>query len=143
MELRVHSGRFSFLLGSGLLADLRTHPPLDAISFMFMQFSGKNWPNNRLTPHLGGWRPPAHLGNSGSATDVIRNYVQTSVFEFFTIGVSVRLSDRSLHMEDQKNIRQKLPPVGIETRTSGSRRQCFTNWAKSTFSYQPESSWPL
>ena len=33
-------------------------------------------------------------------------------FEFFTIGVSVRLSDRSLHMEEQKKIRQKLPPMG-------------------------------
>ena len=40
--------------------------------------------------------------------------------EFFTIGVSVRLSDRSLHMEEQKKIRQKLPSVGFETRTSGS-----------------------
>ena len=31
--------------------------------------------------------------------------------EFFTIGVSVRFSDRSLHREEQKKIRQKLPPV--------------------------------
>ena len=50
--------------------------------------------------------------------------------EFFTIGVSVRLSDRSLHREEQKKIRQKLPPVGIETRTSGSSGQCLTNWAR-------------
>ena len=27
-------------------------------------------------------------------------------------------------------IRQKLPPVGIETRTSGSSGQCLTNWAR-------------
>ena len=47
--------------------------------------------------------------------------------EFFTIAVSVRLSDRSLHREEQKKIRQKLPPVGIETRTSGSLDQCLTN----------------
>ena len=50
--------------------------------------------------------------------------------EFFTIGVSVRLSDRSLHGEEQKKIRQKLPPVGIETRTSRSSGQCLTNWAR-------------
>ena len=34
--------------------------------------------------------------------------------EFFTIGVSVRLSDRSLYREEQKKIRQKLPPVGLK-----------------------------
>ena len=39
------------------------------------------------------------------------------IIEFFTIGVSGRLSDRSLHREEQKEISQKLPPVGIETRT--------------------------
>ena len=49
------------------------------------------------------------------------------IIEFFTIGVSVRLSDRSLHREEQKKIRQKLPPVGIDTRTSGSSGQCLTN----------------
>ena len=49
--------------------------------------------------------------------------------EFFTIGVSIRLPDRSLQREDKK-IRQKLPPVGIETRTSGSPGQCLTNWAR-------------
>ena len=38
--------------------------------------------------------------------------------EFFTIGVSVRLSDRSFHREEQKKFHQKLLPVGIETRTS-------------------------
>ena len=42
------------------------------------------------------------------------------IIEFFTIGVPVRLSDRSLHREEQKKIHQKFPPVGIETRTSGS-----------------------
>ena len=42
-----------------------------------------------------------------------------------------------------KKIRQKLPPVGIETRTSWSRGQCSTNWAKSTFSCQPEFLWPF
>ena len=47
--------------------------------------------------------------------------------EFFTIGVSVRLSDRSLHREEQNKFRQKLPPVGIETRTSRSSGQCLTN----------------
>ena len=42
-----------------------------------------------------------------------------------------------------KKIHQKLPPVGFETRSSGSSGQCLTNWAKSTFSCQPESSRPL
>ena len=42
------------------------------------------------------------------------------IIECFTIGVSVRLSDRSLHREEQKKILQKLPPVRSETRTSGS-----------------------
>ena len=45
-----------------------------------------------------------------------------NAFEFFTIGVSVRLSRRSLHREEQK----KLLPVGIEIRTSGSSGQCLT-----------------
>ena len=54
----------------------------------------------------------------------------TLQFEFFTIGVSVRLSDRSLHRKEQKKIRQNLPPVGIETMTSGSSGQCLTNWAR-------------
>ena len=40
-------------------------------------------------------------------------------FEFFTIGVSVRLSERSLHREEQKKS-SKNAPVGFETRTSGS-----------------------
>ena len=54
----------------------------------------------------------------------------TPRIEFFTIGVSARLSDRSLHREEQKTICQKLPPVGIETRTSGSSGQCLTNRAR-------------
>ena len=56
--------------------------------------------------------------------------VHIAIIEFFTIDVSVRLSDRSLHRKEQKNIRQKFPPVGIETRTSGSWGQCSTNWAR-------------
>ena len=48
-------------------------------------------------------------------------------FEFFTIDISVRLSDRSLHREEQKKNHQKLPPVGMETRTSRSAGQCLTN----------------
>ena len=36
--------------------------------------------------------------------------MERELIEFFTIGVSVRLSDRSLHTEEQKKIRQKLPP---------------------------------
>ena len=35
-------------------------------------------------------------------------------FEFFTVGVSVRLSDRSLHREEQKKFRQKLPQWGLK-----------------------------
>ena len=38
---------------------------------------------------------------------------QTQISEFFTIGVSVRLSDRSLHREEPKKIRQKLLPSGL------------------------------
>ena len=38
----------------------------------------------------------------------------TERFEFFTIGISVRLSDRSLHREEQKQFRQKLPPGGLK-----------------------------
>ena len=57
--------------------------------------------------------------------------VNWKYLSFFTIGVSVVLSDRSLHREAQKKkIHQKLPPVGIETRTSGSSFQCLTNWAR-------------
>ena len=44
--------------------------------------------------------------------------IPTGSIEFFTIGISVRLSDRSLDWEEQKKIRQKLSPVGFETRTS-------------------------
>ena len=54
----------------------------------------------------------------------------TTSIEFFTIGVSVRLSDRYLHRGEQKKFHQKLPPVGIETRTSRSSDQCLTNWAR-------------
>ena len=60
----------------------------------------------------------------------IRYQLSLGPFEFFTIAVSVRLSDRSLHREEQKKIRQKLPPVGIETRTSWSSGQYLTNWAR-------------
>ena len=33
--------------------------------------------------------------------------------------------------------------MGFELTTSGSWLQCSDNWAKSTFSCQPESSWPF
>ena len=33
--------------------------------------------------------------------------------------------------------------MGFELTTSGSWLQCSDNWAKSTFSCQPESSWPI
>ena len=52
------------------------------------------------------------------------------IFEFFTIGVSVRLSDRSLHGKEQIKFCQKWPLVGLETRTSRSSDQCLTNWAR-------------
>ena len=48
-------------------------------------------------------------------------------FEFFTIGVSVRLSDRFNVTQNKINFAKKLPPVGLETRTSGSSGQCLTN----------------
>ena len=57
--------------------------------------------------------------------------IETLLFEFFTIGISARLSDRSLQWEKQKKKnRQKLLPVGLETRTSGSSSQCLTNWVR-------------
>ena len=34
-------------------------------------------------------------------------------FEFFTMGVSVRLSDRSLHREEQNKFHQKWPQWGL------------------------------
>ena len=37
---------------------------------------------------------------------------------FFTIHVSFRLSNRSLRIEEQKKIHQKLSPVGLEPTTS-------------------------
>ena len=41
-------------------------PPVGPISFIFMEFSGKIWPNNRLVPPLG--LTPLRLGNPGFAT---------------------------------------------------------------------------
>ena len=37
-----------------------------------------------------------------------------SAIEFFTIGVSVRLSDRSLHREDQKKFIKNCPEWGLK-----------------------------
>ena len=37
-----------------------------------------------------------------------------TTFEFFTIGVSVRLSDRSLHREEQKKIVKNCPEWGLK-----------------------------
>ena len=56
--------------------------------------------------------------------------MESKTYEFFMIFISVRLSNRSLHREEQKKFLQKLLPVGIETRTSGSSGQCLTNWAR-------------
>ena len=65
---------------------------------------------------------------------VVRNekkkWVAWLPIEFFMLGVSVRLSDRSLHRDEQKKFCQKLSPVGLEIRTSGSSGQCLTNWAR-------------
>ena len=36
------------------------------------------------------------------------------VIEFFTIGISVRLSDRSLYREEQKKIHQNCPEWGLK-----------------------------
>ena len=41
--------------------------PSGSSSFIFMQFLGKFWPNNRLAPPPWGLAPPP-LGNPGSAT---------------------------------------------------------------------------
>ena len=37
----------------------RCAPPCGPISFIFVQFSGNNWPNNRLAPPLWSWRLPS------------------------------------------------------------------------------------
>ena len=58
------------------LVDLRGHqeraPPPGPNSFIFMQFSGKIWPNNRLASPS--WRqvpPPPVWGNPGSVTEQV------------------------------------------------------------------------
>ena len=45
----------------------------------------------------------------GVATTCIRE-----AFEFFTIGVSVRLSERSLHREEQKTFVKNCPQWGLK-----------------------------
>ena len=82
---------------------------------------------------------------AGEKTSYVnRQYFSLSEkIEFFTIGISVRISDRSLHREEQKKFHQKLPPVGIETRTSGSLGQCLTNWARQESVGQVFLKWAL
>ena len=49
----------SQLISPQALADLRRAPGYVPLSgSKFFHFHGKNWPNNRLVPHLGGWHPP-------------------------------------------------------------------------------------
>ena len=43
---------------------------------------------------------------------IVSVHTYSVIIEFFTIGVSVILSDRSLHREHQKKNCQKLPPIG-------------------------------
>ena len=50
--------------------------------FIFMQFSGKNWSNSRLTSPLRGWHP--HPGNPGCATEC--------AFVFYELNTSFTLS---------------------------------------------------
>ena len=64
------------------------------------------------------------------------------LIQFFTIGISVRLSDRSLHREEQKKNSSKIAPNGVWNQDLWIFRPT-PYWAKSTFSCQPESSWPL
>ena len=40
--------------------------------------------------------------------------IGSRTIEFFTIGVSVRLSDRSLHREEQKNFVKNCPQWGLK-----------------------------
>ena len=51
----------------------RAPPPLGPNSFIFMQFSVKIWPNNRLAPPPWKLAPP-RLGNPGSATERERRH---------------------------------------------------------------------
>ena len=39
--------------------------------------------------------------------------ILTDTFQFFMIGISVRLSDRSLHQEEQKKNSSKIAPSGV------------------------------
>ena len=60
---------------------------------------------------------------------VVSLFFFSEAFGFFTIHVSVRLSDRSPCREEQKKFHQKFSPVGLEPKT-WSLLQCSTNWAR-------------
>ena len=82
-----------------------------------------------MIPRLQDTRTPYRINSEkqsflfGNVHDILKYMT----IEFFTIGVSVRLPNRSLHRKEQNKFHQKLPPVGIETRTSGSSDQWLTN----------------
>ena len=44
----------------------------------------------------------------------VRFYFGRTIYQFFTIGVSVRLSERTLHREEKNKIHQKLPQWGLK-----------------------------
>ena len=56
-------------------------PPPFPNSFIFMQFSVKIWPNNRLV--LPSWKLAPHLGNPGSATDAYSPITMLHFVAFF------------------------------------------------------------
>ena len=68
---------------------------------------------------------------------------KSMAIEFFTLCISVRLSDRSLCYTEQNKFHQKFFPVGFELTTSWSSVSCSINCAKSLFGCLCKSLWPL
>ena len=64
---------------------------------------------------------------------------------FSTIGVSVRLSDRSLHREEQKKFVKNCPQLGLNPRSLDHHANALSIELSqhSVASLNPESSWPL
>ena len=68
-QLELGFTKESQLISPQALADLSGAPGhVPPSGSKFFHFHGKNRPNNRLVPHLGGWHPP-QSGNPGSTTD--------------------------------------------------------------------------
>ena len=71
------SGDFATKHGNILISYPLVPSLLSPISFIFMQFSAKIWPNNRLTP-LPMWLAP-HLGNPRTATCLVHYWFTRNI----------------------------------------------------------------